>query len=137
MIKTIETMKKYLEKTLTMYHYDTIMIQFHNRRGPAEPGKTETRGGKMAKGIKIDRMLVVDRVGYACIGCMAWETPYVVFAEPGAPGEWYKWHSDNAEYAALELRKGMEVHVSAFAYDRALRRVRVLTETSKYGMGGR
>jgi len=42
--------------------------------------------------IKIETQIV--KTGTACIGCMHWESPYIIFKDSDSDNT-YKWHSDN------------------------------------------
>lgn len=69
----------------------------------------------MAKGIKVDEVMTVIRTGSRVVGCMTWETPYVVFASSSAPNGELHWVSNNVEYSeAYLLNPGDKVHIKAF-----------------------
>jgi hypothetical protein len=67
--------------------------------------------------------------GSSCVGCMAWETPYIIFE---VNGETYKWQSDNIYRIAKEkdnlkechLQKGMFFDVEFLVRENKVWRVR-------------
>ena len=47
----------------------------------------------MKKTKLIEGIVRIKKIGHACIGCMAWESPYIIFERMN--GKEYVWHSDN------------------------------------------
>lgn len=47
------------------------------------------------KTTRIHETVLVVAVGHSCIGCMAWESPFIVFRRND--GQQLLWHSDNVE----------------------------------------
>lgn len=94
--------------------------------GYALSDTSQRKEGKTMKGIKLDGLFRVIRRGSSCVGCMAWETPYIIFSSLET-GQEYKWHSEVIEVAEriVPLYEGRVIAVQAFAYDDRLRRVRL------------
>ena len=94
---------------------------------------TTTKGERF-----INKACKVIDTGSACVGCMSWETPYILL-ETGE-GRKIKWHSDSASDAMYELSAGDYVGVWGFVYGDNIRRVTVCKvlnndgETKCFGM---
>ena len=66
------------------------------------------------KGALLDADVIVLESGTSIVGCMSWETPYVVFLTP-KNGE-VRWQSDNVNRWINTIKPQTFVHIKAFIY---------------------
>jgi len=76
----------------------------------------------------IDGIAEIKKIGTACIGNMAWETPYIVFKVScdtcSLPFGEYKWHTENIYEIAYKLDRLTEKHLQEGMFFNIVMRVR-------------
>ena len=67
------------------------------------------------KGRKVKGIHILVKTGSTIVGCMTWETPYLVVEDP-ITGEQFRWVSDNAGSSDIFYKQaGSAVYIDAFA----------------------
>ena len=78
---------------------------------------------RKTKGEKIKGLAKIIHTRTACVGCMAWESPFILFKLVGT-NRTVEWQTDDESWL---YREGDVVHLEAFYYERtdSIRRVKI------------